>query len=168
MKKRRKLSIDDVLKKPLYLLIIQTIYWADSWDKKIRILHLRYAFVENHGITLERNGKPTKIKHRLDEFFTDPSGNNWIDALKQRGWMQKKISSTNNLINYLARLKELNLIETDKDKEDIYPYYYFTSKGMYKTTRWLLNWYINEFCPDKKLAGLAKLVFNYVGVKPGE
>jgi len=166
MRKRKKLTADDLFKKPHYLLIICTIHWGQGWDKKIRLLHLRYVFVENHGIILERNDKPTKIKKQLEEFLTDPEGNSLIEALEKYGWLQNKISSTNNLTNFLHKLKKLELIKAVKDKEDIYPHYILTSQGMYITTKWLLNWYINEFCPDEKIVELSKIVFDFIGVKP--
>jgi len=80
--------------------------------------------------------------------------------------LQNKISSTNNLTNFLHKLKKLELIKAVKDKEDIYPHYILTSQGMYITTKWLLNWYINEFCPDEKIVELSKIVFDFIGVKP--
>ena len=150
VKKRRKLSIEDIFNKNSYVNILYLIYNANKNNKKISLFHLKYALVLNHGITLMNN----KLDQDLDKFFSVHVTNekikyytmlykigeitkkelknniskNQIKTLEEFKWLNEntKFSSTQNLVNHLLRLKKLNLIKTKKDENKGYPNYVLT------------------------------------------
>ncbi len=186
VKKRRKLSIEDVLEKNSYVNILYLIYNANINNKKITLFHLKYVLVKNHGINLDNK----QIKQNLDIFFSIPVkketinyykmlykigeitkkqlkiniSKNQINKIKEFGWLNenKKFSTTQNLVNHLTKLKKLGFIKTKKNENKGYPNYELTKYGMQIFKKFFFKFLI-ERCSKDELDKLIEYYFKVTG-----
>ena len=149
MRKRKKLTIQDILSKKHYRAILYLISLYQ--EKKIQFLHLRYAFVENHEILIN-----PRTQKNLEQVF----GNN-LNNICNEELLRIKIKGKrgiNNLTNFLRTLKNLEMIATNKEPRDRFPSYRLTDLGEKTFGRWYLKWIIDWLIPDEALEELAQVI----------
>jgi len=116
MKKRERLTPENILKKEHYANIIQLIGLAQIQNKKIRFTNLRYFLVRD-----------TKIPDK--ELQHIPKSSIFYNIIKS------KKMTVNNLTNFLKRLIEIGFIEKKKGKKRNKNYYVLTRKGLMYSIR---------------------------------
>ena len=172
-KNRRKLSVNDIFTKNHYRNILFLIDIANKYGQKITLHHLKYALVKNHEIDLRNK----KIKQNLDNFFSsvvqdeikehftilykigeisksefkNKITKNSITQLREYGWLNEnnKYTTVQNLVNHLAKLKNLDIIKSKKDRKKRYPYYLMTKKGMKEFHKFYLKFQIDKMSDDE-------------------
>ena len=171
---RTEITIDYVFKTDKYLNILFLIQKAETINKPLQFLHLRYALCKKHSISSSRYKENNNDYGKIEKYFKNPYKKKAIEDLKiylpkeEHKELERRknftildefkeytenldvnlFESHQALGNALKRLKKLGLICTDeKYKKKGYSHYFLTPKAHYLFTHHFLKWHINRVFP---------------------
>lgn len=111
---KRKMNIEDVLKKDHYKSIIRLTSKYQNRNKGLRQLHYRYALIKNHD-----NIQSTALKTEMEKFF-----NGDLNKLFKNSTIVKNcITDRNNLTNFLTKLVDMDILDSYHYKNGVTKYY---------------------------------------------